>query len=55
MSTFNLEDWRKSHSMTQAQLAERLWVSTRTVVNWEQGVPIPGRVIELACKALEHE
>ena len=56
MEQFNLKMWRKAHKLTQATLADRLGVSKRTVINWEHGdTGAAGNLVELACKALEHD
>lgn len=54
MEQFDLKAWRKARNMTQAALASALKVTTRTVINWEQGDTVPaGNLLELACRALE--
>lgn len=55
MTANELRDWRQANKLTQAGLADRLEVSTRMIIYWEQGAyPVP-RYIELACKAIENE
>ncbi len=45
---------RKEKNMTQAQLAERLGVSNKTVSKWETGKSMPDySVIESLCKELD--
>ncbi len=45
---------RKEKNLTQAQLAEKLSVSNKTVSKWENGVCMPDyTIIELLCKELD--
>ncbi len=45
---------RKEKNLTQAQLAERLHVSNKTISKWETGVCMPDySVVEALCAALE--
>lgn len=49
-----MKDMRTRLGMTQAQLAEALGISTRTVATYEAGTE-PPKAIRLACRWIEHE
>ena len=49
-----MKDMRTRLGMTQAQLAEALGISTRTVATYEAGTE-PPKAIRLACHWIEHE
>ena len=43
-----LKKIRLSHGLTQSQVADLLYVTTRRIENWEQGIsPIPRAYMEL--------
>ena len=54
MKDAHMKDLRERLHMTQAQLAEALGISTRTVATYEAGTE-PPKAIRLACCWLEHE
>ena len=41
MSDFNIRQLRKNMGLTQKQLAEKIGVSSNTIINWEKGEVIP--------------
>ena len=48
LSAPELKLFRLSHGLTQSQIAELLYVTIRSVENWEQGIsPIPRAYLEL--------
>ena len=50
-----LRAWRTAKKLTQVQLAGRLEITDRTIIDYESGKrPIP-RVVELAVRALDEE
>ena len=43
-----LKKFRKSHGLTQSDVADLLYVKIRSVENWEQGIsPMPRAFMEL--------
>lgn len=38
---FDLSDFRKKNKITQQELAKKLGITNRTIINWEQGKKIP--------------
>ena len=43
-----LKKFRQSHGLTQSQIAGLLYVKTRSIENWEQGIsPMPRAFMEL--------
>jgi transcriptional regulator with XRE-family HTH domain len=51
-----LKRWRKSHDITQAELARLLTVSKRTLEGWEAGRPIrQPQMLALALKSIDAE
>lgn len=54
MTPADLRDWRKHLHLTQTAAAETLGCSRRSIINWEQGKPIP-RYIALACRAIANQ
>ena len=47
----NIKKYRKKYNLTQAQLAEKLFVSYQGVSSWERGVTVPD--LENVCKLAE--
>ena len=41
LNKLDIKEARKKHNLTQPELAKRLGVSVGTIVNWENGKPIP--------------
>lgn len=53
ISTVNIKFFREREGMTQAELAERVFVDQSAVSNWEQGkYPPRRRLLPLIAKAL---
>ena len=51
-----LKEWRKALGMTQEQAAEQFGVKRLTILRYDKSIPLHMRkIMELACKALEHD
>lgn len=54
MTPEQFRTWREQHDLTQAQAAERLGVSKRSIFAYENAGPVP-KSIELACRQIATE
>lgn len=54
MTPDEFHNWRKSLNLTQAEAAERLGVSKRSVFTYEGAGPVP-KTVALACTAITNE